>query len=161
MLLTDYTAYEDIRATLGVSDEDLEDATLALPIYLNLLQADLEDINLSLPETYATTKASLTPTPQEARFLQAASVFATFSVAKQLCSSLPLFAAKQVTDSKASVSRFDNPYRDVVASVDREYVRARNRLAQALAAIGTVTGAVISRPYLSVVAPASDPITGT
>ena len=162
MLIIDCTTYDDIRAALGVSDEDLEDVTLELALYANSLQADLEDIDINLPATYTTTKAIVAPSAIEARFLQAANVFATFSVAKQLSSSLPLFAAKQVTDSKAGVSRFDNsPYKEVIASIDREYARARNRLAQALAGIGTGTAAATARPYLSVASPASDPITGT
>lgn len=161
MQLTDYTAYDDIRATLGVSDEDLDDVTLALPIYSNLLQADLEDVDLNLPDTFTTTKAIASPSAIEARFMQAASVFATFSVAKQLCSSLPLFAAKSVTDNKAATTRFDNPYKEVIVSVDKEYARARNRLAQALANIGTTTTAPTPRPYMSVAKPLSDPIMGT
>lgn len=159
MILTDYTTYNEVRAALGVSADDLEDVTLALALYANLLQADLEDVNIDLPATYATVKALTTPSAAQTRFLQAANVFATYAVAKRLTSSLPLFAAKQVTDSKAGVTRFDNPYKDVIAEVGKSYEQARNRLSQALGAIGSSGTTSTARVFLSVVSPGYDPIT--
>ena len=49
MPITDYAAYDEIRAVLGVSDEELEDATLALPMYEKLLNMELLDISEDLP----------------------------------------------------------------------------------------------------------------
>mgnify|MGYP003606006782 CR=1 FL=1 len=160
-MLTDYTAYADIRAALGVSDEDIADDTLALPLYEDSLTQDLEDLALTLPATYAATKALSAPTAIETRFLKACSLFATFSVAKQLTSALPLFAAKDVTDGKAAVGRFDNPYKDVIKSVNEQYDKQRTRLIAALGAIGTTGATATTQVYMSVVSPAYDPVTGT
>ena len=160
-MLTDYTAYADIRAALGVSDEDIADDTLALPLYEDSLTQDLEDLALTLPATYAATKALSAPTAIEMRFLKACSLFATFSVAKQLTSALPLFAAKDVTDGKAAVGRFDNPYKDVIKSVNEQYDKQRTRLIAALGAIGTTGATATTQVYMSVVSPAYDPVTGT
>ena len=160
-MLTDYTSYADIRAALGVSDEDLEDTTLALPLYSDYLTQELEDIALTLPDTYATVKAGSTPSAAELRFLTACQLFATFAVAKQLTAALPLFAAKQVTDGKAAVQRFDNPYRDTVKNVAEQYDKQRTRLVAALAAIGTSGKSSVMQKYFSVVSPASDPVTGS
>ena len=159
-MLTTYTTYADIRAALGVSDEELEDSTLALRLYDDYLTQELEDVNLLIPETFTTTQAKSAPTAQETRFLTTCSLFATFAVARQLTSALPLFAAKDVTDGKAAVGRFDNPYRDVIKSVNEQYEKQRNRLVAALAAIGTVSTATTARVYMAVVSPSSDPVTG-
>lgn len=160
-MLTDYTDYGSIKAILGVSDEDITDDTLALPLYEDSLTQDLEDVALTLPATYAATKALSAPTDIETRFLKACSLFATFSVAKQLTSALPLFAAKDVTDGKAAVGRFDNPYKDVIKSVNEQYDKQRTRLIAALGAIGTTGATATTQVYMSVVSPAYDPVTGT
>lgn len=160
MALVDYTTRDDVRAVLGVSSEDLEDTTLDLATYWNLLLADLESIDETLPATYDTTKAIVTPSAAEARFLRAAQVFATFSVAKQLTASLPLFALKQASDSKATGERFAEPYKETIAAVASQYDAARAALISALGAIGT-TATTTARVWMSVVSPASDPVTGT
>ena len=161
MLVTDYTSYADVRAALGVSSEDVEDATLALDLDANLLESDLEDVNSSVPSTYDTTKVLPTPTADETRFLKACQVFATFSVARQLTASLPLFAAKQTTDSKAGVQRFDNPYKDTIKALEAQYEKAKARLAATYATVTTTTTTTTTRTWFSVVPPASDPVTGT
>lgn len=159
-MLTTYTTYADIRAVLGVSDEDLDDATLSLQLYDDYLTQELEDVSLDLPGIYATKKALSTPTATELRFLTACNLFSTFAVAKQLTAALPLFATKTVTDGKAATGRFDNPYRDTIKNVTEQFERMRNRLVAALAAVGTTSTAVTARVYLSVASPSSDPITG-
>ena len=160
-MLTDYTAYADIRAALGISDEDLDDATLALPLYGDYLTQELEDISLTLPETYSTIKANGTPSPAELRFLKTCNLFATFAVAKQLTAALPLFAAKQVTDGKAAVQRFDTPYRDTIKNVLEQYDKQRTRLIASLDSIGRSTKAAVTPVYFAAVSPAYDPVTGT
>ena len=159
-MLTDYTTYSDIRAVLGVSEDDLTDATLALQTYDDYLTQELEDIDIDLPDTYATTLALSAPTSAETRFVKACSLFATFSVAKTLTAALPLFAAKQITDGKAQVSRFDNPYKDAIKSINEQYETLKARLIAALGAIGTTTTAATVRRYMSVVSPSVDPVTG-
>ena len=44
-MLTEYTTYEEIRAVLGVADEELEDVVLAQPLFERQLILDLDDIN--------------------------------------------------------------------------------------------------------------------
>jgi hypothetical protein len=84
----------------------------------------------------------------------------TFSVAKTLTAALPLFAAKQITDGKAQVSRFDNPYKDAIKSINEQYETLKARLIAALGAIGTTTTAATVRRYMAVVSPSVDPVTG-
>lgn len=160
-MITTYTTYDDVRAALGVSSDDLEDATLALGIYSSYLTMELEEVKIDLPSTYATIKALVSPTDVQSRFLQATALFATFAVAKQLCTTLPLFAAKQETDSKASGTRFDNAYKDTIVSVGKEYSRVRNRLIQCLDAVSSSTTNKVTRTFFSTISPSSDPIAGT
>lgn len=159
--ITEFTGYADVRAALGVSEDDLEDTTLGLNLYADMLEVEFEDVSATFMATYETAKAASTPTEAQVRFLTATRLFATYAIAKHCCDSLPLFAAKQVTDSKASVQRFDSPYRDTVKSVLDQYGRLRNRLVTALSALSEPTTVSVAKTYFSVVSPATDPITGS
>lgn len=158
-MITTYTTYAEIRAVLGVDDDELTDTTLALPVYDSYLTMELEEVNIDLPATYATVKAESAPTAPQQRFIQATQMFATFAVAKQLSSSLPLFTVKQQTDSKAGVTRFDNPYKDTIASIAKEYDRLKNRLVQALNAVGSATEVSAKRVFFSTSPATYNPIT--
>jgi len=160
MLITDYTTYADVRAALGVSDEELEDATLALESFAIGLKLDLEDVDLTLPAAYDALPA--TRTDAQERFYATARIFAMYAVARQLTTSLPLFSPKTVSDGKASIGRYaDGPYKDVIKRVQAEYDRYRTRLEKAYAAMNS-TGYTLTIPtFISVVSPASDPVTGT
>jgi hypothetical protein len=159
-MLTDYTTYNDVRAALGVSEEDIPDEVLSLNLYGDTLTQEFEEISLTLESTYISTIALPTPTDIEVRFISACSLFAAYSVAKQLTAAMPLFAAKQVTDGKAQVSRFDNPYKDVIAQVTAQYEKARSRLVAAYGLIVSVTTVVAPKVYFGVVSPSVDPVTG-
>ena len=159
-MITDFTTYADVRAALGVSDEDIEDETLALGLYSDSLQVEMDDIGFTLVETYVATKAVITPSAVQARFMQAVRLFSTFAVAKQLTAALPLFAAKQVGDGKASVQRFDNPYKDTIKQVNEQYDRARRRLVQVFGELGTASSGEVKKIFLAVAAPSIDPVTG-
>ena len=160
-MLTDYTTYDDIRAALGVSADDIEDSTLALTLYEDILVEDLEDVSASLPATYQVTKALGTKSDDQTRFLRACRTFAAYAVAKHLTASLPLFAAKQVGDGKASVQRFDNPYADTIKQVNSQYGKARSRVQTALSALSMSSGSTVTRQYFAVVSPSTDPVTGS
>lgn len=159
--ITEFTSYADVRAALGVSEDDLEDTTLGLNLYADMLEVEFEDVSATFMATYETAKGASSPTEAQARFLKATRLFATYAIAKHCCGSLPLFAAKDVTDSKASITRFDSPYRDTVKSVLDQYGRVRTRLATAMAALAAPTTLSVAKTYFSVVSPATDPITGS
>lgn len=159
-MLTIYTTYNDIRAVLGVSTDELADDTLALQLYDDALRADFDDVSVDLLDTFQTVSALSPLTPAQERFLQYTRLFATFSVARQLLTSLPLFSPKVIGDGKAVMERHADPFRETVKAVNAGYDRWKDRLDKALAAVGTVTTAATPRVYFSVVSPATDPITG-
>jgi hypothetical protein len=161
-LLT-YTTYDDIRAALGVSSDEIEDATLSLSLYELNLTAELEDVDLLLESEYATVAALSSRTTVQDRFLQAARLFATYAVAYQATTSLPLFSPKDISDGKATVSRYaDSPYKEVNKKVEQLYGKYRAKLEAAFAASTAGSApSITARPYLSVAVPDSDPVTGT
>lgn len=161
-MLTAYTTYHDIRAALGVSEDELSDEVLSLQLYEDQLFDSLDEISLTLRDLFASISAEPTPTAEQTRFLSYVRLFSTYSVAKVLTTSLPLFGPKSIEDGKAKLTRFDSPYKDTVAAVAREYDKWRNRLQQAFSALGEIgAGTYVPRTYLSVVSPGFDPITNT
>lgn len=164
MYVTDYTTYAEIRAALGVAEEEVEDDTIALPLYGDTLQIDLEDIHVNLPSSYETIKQLSVPSDDQKRFLQAAHLFATYSVARQLASALPLFSPEQIGDGKAALRRSaqENPQQKVIEAVNTQYARFRSRLDQMFSVVNSSTSmGAVSKAYFGAVVPSSDPITGT
>jgi hypothetical protein len=161
--LTDFTTYDEVRASLGTNPDELADVTLALPLYARGLVADLEDIAALLPTDYATVLAinEGTRTAKEQALVDAVQLFAPYSVAAQLSSSLPLFSPKQVTDGKAGFSRYaDSPYKTSIDNAKKMFDRFRARLVVKYADYKSASSTAIVRPYGGGVSPTSDPVTG-
>lgn len=164
MTLEDYISFDDVRAALGVSDDEIEDTTLSLDLYAFNLVAELEGISLTLPADYAAQKETSPSTWSDIqnRFHQSVRVFSAYAVAKQALTALPLFAPKEQTDGKAGVVRFaQNPYKDTITGVLVSYDQARLRLVTAYGAITSLIPIAVTRPYLHVAVPQRDPVLGT
>lgn len=163
MALMDYTDYSDIRAALGVSDDELDDNTLALSMYSMGLDEDLYDVSTSLTTLYEqiVEKPENDRSVQEGRVYKLVRLFSTYSVAKQLGSALPMFSPKSLSDGKASMSRFSGePYKDVLKGLSEQYDLFRGRLIKALDDLSSSVGLVADRTVLLRVSPAYDPVTG-
>lgn len=163
MDISDYTSYDAIRSVLGVSDDELEDATLALPLYSNGLEDDLYSVSATLLSTYATIGAKTvgTRTDKESSVYRLTQLFATYSVAKQLCTSLPMFGPKSVTDGKAAMSRFSGtPYQDTAQGISEKYDLYLSRLTDALAALSSSVSTVTTPIYMLAATPDYDPVVG-
>ena len=162
MALIDYTTPSDIRAVLGVNDEELEDSTLGLEVYSISLEGELEDVAVSLPSEYATVAAidEAARTDAQRRFYLATRLFATYVVAQQLGSGLPMFGPKDITDGKAGVSRFaDSPYKQTIEEVKRQYKKSRRRLEDAFSAVtSTSANTTVFRTFMVVSSPSTDPV---
>ena len=160
-MLTDYTSYDEIRAALGVSDEELEDATLALAMYEQDLLLDLEEIHDTIPTAYNALSGALSA--DQLRFQRCVQVFSTYAVARHLLTGLPLFAPKRVQDGRAEQERVNDPYADTRVGVQGMYTRLRTKLA---AAFNTLFPAETATPpvtpiYAVGVGLALDPVTNT
>lgn len=170
MALVDFTTFDDVRAALGVSSDEIEDATLALAVYEFNLKDEMSEAgeeavaNSDLTSDYSTVaaKSPSDRTTAEQRLYETLRLFATYVVARHLTSALPMFAPKQQTDGKASLVRFTNdPYAQTVKAVTSLYDHYRARLIIAYARFKSLGTPVLTvRSYLSVVSPAVDPVTG-
>lgn len=172
MSVLTYTTFEDIRGVLGVSDEDVNDVTLNLNIYDFNLQQELEDVSLTSPgatadelSTEFSTVASISEgsrTDDQKRFFRLTQMFATYAVAKQLASSLPLFAPQSVTDSKAGMNRFaNNPYADTIKEVEKQYGRSKDRLSAAWGVIQSSTAVAVTSTIIRAVGRGTDRVTNS
>ena len=157
--LTDFATYDEIRAVLGVSDEELEDGTLALPMYLKLLQLDFGDIAGTLEAQYLAAKASITPSAAEQKLVDVVSVFSAYAISKHLLTSLPLFAPKRITDGRAETDRITDPFEGVREGVNSMYPVLKSRVGAALTALGTSVTASPARIFFSVAGLAINPVT--
>jgi len=163
MAVTDYTTYEDVRALLGVSSTELPDDVLSLQVYDIGLTGELYDISPTCASSYVTVsnKQPSARTTAEQWFYDSVRIFAAYAVAKQLTSSLPMFGPKDISDGKATVSRFaDSPYRAVVTAIAKAYDQMRARLDKALASMNSTSVTATPRTFFSVVSPSIDPVTG-
>ena len=157
--LTDFASYDEIRAVLGVSDEELEDGTLALPMYLKLLQLDFGDIAGTLEAQYLAAKASITPSAAEQKLVDVVSVFSAYAISKHLLTSLPLFAPKRITDGRAETDRITDPFEGVREGVNSTYQSLKARVLIALSNAGTPTTAATQRTYFAAAGLAINPVT--
>lgn len=164
MALLDYTTYDDIRAILGVSTDELEDGTISLSVYEFGLSSDIRSVSRTLVADHAIVAAipesSWTDTQRE--FMEGMSLFCTFSVARQLLTSLPLFSPKELGDGKATQVRYsDNPYKEVIRRVEAGFDKYRLELEAVYAEIKSSSAAArTDRIFMIVSSPTTDPVTG-
>lgn len=170
MALIDFTTFEDVRAVLGVSVDELEDATLGLSVYEFDLKDELSEVSedaipgsdLIADYSSAKAKAPADRTADEQRLIEYTRLFSTYAVARHLTAALPLFSPKEQTDGKASIVRYtQDPYKHTVSEIKARYERYRDRLIKAYsAAMSSAAPATVLRTYLSGSQPTSDPVTG-
>lgn len=162
-MLTDYTTYNDIRSALGVSVDEIDDSTLLLEMHDNHLRFELDEVNANLASAYATVVAiaSMSRTAAQAKLYRATRLFATSAVANSLAGSLPMFGPKDISDGKATVSRFaDAPYKSVIKAVQGQYGINRDRVKQAYAELSSSSSTTTVRSYMSAARPVTDPVVG-
>lgn len=166
MALTTYLQLAEVRAALGVNDIELKDAVLTLPVYEMGLVRELNKISTSLPAAFSSiaAKAAGVRTVAEAALYDATKLFSVYAVARQVGVSLASFAPKDVTDSKAGVSRFSGePYKDTMARLDVMYSALRDSLVTAMGAYSGATATTpATTPFRTFVAAGRgvDPVTG-
>lgn len=163
MALTDYTSYAEVRSVLGVEDDELTDGILSLDLYASGLLTELEEVDTGLPTDFATV-AAIDPasnrTAAQRRFYDATRNFATYGVAFQLSTSLPMFGPKEISDSKSLVSRFtDSPYKETNRMVKEKYDQWKARLEKAYSEFKSADTTPTRRLYLVASTLSTDPVT--
>lgn len=155
-----YTSYDEVRSVLGVEDDELLDETLALPVYLNLLLEDLMDVNINTEKMFDDISGEDDPTPLQLRFLRLVGTFSTYSVARHLTTSLPMFAPRSLGDGKATMSRFLDPYKDTIKKIEEQFTLTQGRLQQVIDELNSETKEATTKRYFVGVGLSRDPVTG-
>jgi hypothetical protein len=161
MALTRTTA-DEVRAVLGVSDEELEDLTLDLKVFTDQLELELSDIDSTLPALLDSILATpvLSRTAAQTKVFTIANLFSAYAYGRILLTSLPLFSPKKVTDGRAEFERFADPFEAVRNGVNAGYVSIRARLQAALTLLSGYTPPAAITPIFTIAAPlAVDPVT--
>lgn len=162
-MLTEYTTYADIRAALGVSDEELSDDTLGLDLYLTLLEEEIVDAHASLPAAWDALPADAdTWTADQRRFAALFKLFSTFAVAYGLLDSAELFGFLKVADGRASTERVPKSYENLRINITAMYARVKAKLLAALLLVdpGASVATVPTIAFVSAVPGSIDPVTG-
>lgn len=160
MALTDYMTLDEPRAVLGVSDEELENVTLELPVYAMQLDMELEAVYPGLVQLYAQTSVLTVKSAAQQKLLNVTSVYATYAISQILLTSASLFAPKRIGDGRAETERVNDPFQDVRDGVDSAVITLKARLVAALVGLGLqVSTASAARNYFLAAGLAVNPVT--
>lgn len=164
MPLSTYVDYNEVRGALGVNATELKDTVLALPVYEMGLVRELRKVSPTLAASFSSV-AAMAPasrTEAEAELFEAVRVFSVYAVAKQVGVSLPTMIPKDITDGKASLSRFSaEVIKSTLDAVNAALAQARANLVSVLAeASGApAPGVVVPQIFLAVTR-STDVVTG-
>lgn len=157
--ITDFTSTDEIRSTVGLSSDHLPDDVILLEIYSNVLELALDNLDMSDP--------ALTPVkdeffnwgndPDKTDAYNLTRLFATYTVALEVATSLSMRTPKSHSDSKVTLTRFspENTWRDVIEAIKGKLIDITNNLEN----VGS-SDADEQISMFSSVKPAYDPITG-
>ena len=142
-MITTYTTYDEVRATLGVSDDEIEDTTLALAIWDTNLDFALDEFSSELVPAYTAiaAKPEGSRTAYEKKVYAATRLFSTYIVANDLLRSLPMFSFKRLTDGKAEAERFD-AWKDTKEGVQAGLAAIKLRLELALSKVSSYSAPI-------------------
>ena len=163
-MITTYTSFDEVRAVLGVSDDELDDTTLGLGVYASALNIAMSEVNDDFATYLTGLKATSSRNAREELFVDYSALFCAYSVASHLCSALPMFGLKDVGDSKATASRFAlDPYKATIADVRGRLDVYKNKVIELyneLNPMDATSSPSISFTVMGKSTPTSDPVTG-
>jgi len=164
MELIAFTTFADVRAVIGLTQEELPDSDLQLETYIFGLEGALDAISPNLEADYlaaSAATASASETVTEKALYRATRLFAVAQVGLAVAYSLPMRSQKSITDGKAGLARFaDSPYRDTLANLQALLAAAQTNLVSVYSA--SVGGSLASTipSFMRAVSPTVDPVKG-
>lgn len=156
--IRDYTSYDEVRSVSGMSIDELPDTELALLLYANALELELDGL------TIATTALNPIKTvfftldqDTDSTAYNLTRMFSTYTVALEVYVSLSMKAPKTLSDSKVTIGRFspESTFKDAIQAVKDKLSQIRDSLI-GIGAEETDT----TLPYLTAIKPDYDPVTG-
>lgn len=164
MALLDYMTYDDVRAALGVSSDEITDATLSLDLYSNGLDQEIDDISPTLGDEYLVIKDLDLDgmSPIQKSLYKATRLYAVYALARQqLGTALAMFAPKDITDGKTATGRASGAtYEETLANVTSYYEGVRKRLVQVYKDFKSEGTTETRMQFLGISSPSTDPVTG-
>jgi hypothetical protein len=161
LLITAYTSYNEIRAALGVSEEEVPDGDLELPTRLTLLEEAITDLHPGLLPLWSTLPDESLRSAEQSRFAKLLSLYATYAVAADLLVTVELFGYQKVADGRASTERSEKAFENLRGNVQGMLKRLGTKLLAALVELApeTVVTADDGMIYVSSTGIVSDPVT--
>lgn len=162
--LSQFTSSDAVRAALGVADEEITNQDIGLPMYEQVLQLDLYELEPTIAAYFLALPVDISArTAAQTRFSDLMNLYSCYVVAKHLLISLSMFAPKLIKDSKTEMDRVVDPYAQTREGVLAFYRSLRAKL---LAAYGvlvptTVTPTAVAFLAMFSVPLGTDPVTGT
>ncbi len=161
--LLDYTSYDEIRAILALTDEELADGVLALPIFVTELVEDLYAVDPGINDLYLQYSTTFSNPPEIRRFVRLVRAYSAYVVSMQLTESLPLLAVQSENDARAAYKKFDNPFDDITMMVGANYLKTQQYMVDAYNAVTStpVAQPVTTWTMVGSIGIAVDPVTNT
>ena len=158
--LTDFIELAEVRAVLGVSEYELTDETLGLPIYSRGIERTLRGISdgtnnlLTIFDT-----ASASSDDDDLYLADQIRQLVVYSTAAMCLSGLSLFAPKSTSDGKATETRFSSEaaFKDVAANVNAALTSITRDI---LEAIGADAASFGQHTLITRAEPSIDVVTG-
>jgi len=160
--LAAFTSYNAVRSALGVSSSELKDDVLDERLFLFVLRKELLAISPNIITDYKIVNASRSKTVAEQAFHEMFYVFCTYSVARHCLNSLPLFSPKTIIEDKSALTRHsESPFKTTIMAVTSMYAEVALNLTDAYSVYtGGAAAATVALPFMRVVTPSYDPVTG-
>jgi len=164
MDITDYTSYNEIRATCGLSVKELSDSELGMELYQNILSLALGEV--TLPEVtpgpgpldtrflVIDNTAEGSRTTLEQKLYDLTRLFCTYTIALEAIGSLSIKAAKTISDSKATLTRFspESTYKDVIERITDALRDIKSRIENIVDTdVDSITMSRVLKPTIDVV----------
>ena len=153
VLIGDYTDTDKVRAVAGLTDNEVDDATLQA---MGLSTVVLADLHTWLP-THATIKAegeAPAPTPEQALRFDVLKLYATTLAAMTALQS-SMHIPQQKSNGKDTAKRFsDSALKDAIGALQARLDKYRNQLLELISPIGAVSSGLFA-----IATPTYDPVT--
>lgn len=161
-MISDYTTFNDIRAVLGVSEEEINDETLGLELHHTNLIEDLAEVSAFALPTWDALPAVDSRNAAQLRYGRLFSLYCSYAVAYRLLDSTEMFGYLKVADGRASTERANEAFKNLRLNVTAQLARVRALLLAALAQLEPLAPvpAAAATTWISSTGIAADPVTG-
>lgn len=160
--ITSYCTADNIRAILGISEEDIEDAAVLDMNFAVRLQENLYDLSPTLADYYVSLKALPTPTTDQTRLMDMVSSYASYVVAQAIAETGTNSMPKSIEDGKARMERMDRSFKDLRGMLGQSLAYLATKITALYAKLeaGVTVQLEVTPIYMVNVGLPSDPVTG-